>query len=81
MDATCFFYLFQCACKGRCVNKQCKCRKGKLACGENCQCDHEKCRNMDVQVPAEVSYLIIFSRLHVTSIYVTHCFVQQHPNK
>uniref|UniRef100_A0A671TPQ1 Kinesin family member 4 n=1 Tax=Sparus aurata TaxID=8175 RepID=A0A671TPQ1_SPAAU len=38
-----------CACKGRCVNKQCKCRKGKLACGENCQCDHEKCRNMDVQ--------------------------------
>uniref|UniRef100_A0A671TPU8 Kinesin family member 4 n=1 Tax=Sparus aurata TaxID=8175 RepID=A0A671TPU8_SPAAU len=35
----------------RCVNKQCKCRKGKLACGENCQCDHEKCRNMDVQVP------------------------------
>ncbi|XP_036976300.1 kinesin family member 4 [Acanthopagrus latus] len=44
---------FGCACKGRCVNKQCKCRKGKLACGENCQCDHEKCRNMDVQVPAE----------------------------
>uniref|UniRef100_A0A671TPQ9 Kinesin-like protein n=1 Tax=Sparus aurata TaxID=8175 RepID=A0A671TPQ9_SPAAU len=43
----------KCACKGRCVNKQCKCRKGKLACGENCQCDHEKCRNMDVQVPAE----------------------------
>lgn len=36
---------------------------------------------MDVQVPVEVSYLIIFSRLHVTYIYVTHCFVQQHPNK
>uniref|UniRef100_A0A673B576 Chromosome-associated kinesin KIF4-like n=1 Tax=Sphaeramia orbicularis TaxID=375764 RepID=A0A673B576_9TELE len=36
-----------CACKGRCSNKLCRCRKGKLTCGENCQCDHEKCRNMD----------------------------------
>lgn len=36
-----------CACKGRCSNKQCRCRKGKMTCGENCQCDHEKCRNMD----------------------------------
>ncbi|CAG01575.1 unnamed protein product, partial [Tetraodon nigroviridis] len=35
-----------CACKGRCVNKQCRCRKGKMTCGENCQCDHEKCRNI-----------------------------------
>uniref|UniRef100_A0A669DHF0 Kinesin family member 4 n=1 Tax=Oreochromis niloticus TaxID=8128 RepID=A0A669DHF0_ORENI len=43
-----------CACKGRCSNKQCRCRKGKMTCGENCQCDHEKCRNMDNQVPAEV---------------------------
>uniref|UniRef100_A0A671TR98 Kinesin family member 4 n=1 Tax=Sparus aurata TaxID=8175 RepID=A0A671TR98_SPAAU len=62
------FFLGQvkCACKGRCVNKQCKCRKGKLACGENCQCDHEKCRNMDVQVPAEVSYLIIFNPASVS---------------
>ncbi|XP_071316342.1 kinesin family member 4 [Trachinotus anak] len=42
-----------CACKGRCSNKQCRCRKGKMTCGENCQCDHEKCRNMDNQVPAE----------------------------
>ncbi|XP_070773569.1 kinesin family member 4 isoform X2 [Enoplosus armatus] len=42
-----------CACKGRCGNKQCRCRKGKMTCGENCQCDHEKCRNMDNQVPAE----------------------------
>ncbi|XP_017267971.1 kinesin family member 4 isoform X2 [Kryptolebias marmoratus] len=40
-----------CACKGRCSNKQCRCRKGKLACGENCQCDHERCRNMDNQEP------------------------------
>uniref|UniRef100_A0A672IF75 Kinesin family member 4 n=1 Tax=Salarias fasciatus TaxID=181472 RepID=A0A672IF75_SALFA len=39
-----------CACKGRCSNKQCRCRKGKLTCGENCQCDHEKCRNMETQV-------------------------------
>ncbi|XP_061596036.1 kinesin family member 4 [Cololabis saira] len=42
-----------CACKGRCGNKQCRCRKGKMTCGENCQCDHEKCRNMDSQAPAE----------------------------
>uniref|UniRef100_A0AAQ5ZCN2 Kinesin motor domain-containing protein n=1 Tax=Amphiprion ocellaris TaxID=80972 RepID=A0AAQ5ZCN2_AMPOC len=40
-----------CACKGRCGNKQCRCRKGKMTCGENCQCDHEKCRNMDNLVP------------------------------
>ncbi|XP_068585628.1 kinesin family member 4 [Cebidichthys violaceus] len=42
-----------CACKGRCSNKQCRCRKGKMTCGENCQCDHDKCRNMDNQVLAE----------------------------
>ncbi|XP_055004481.1 LOW QUALITY PROTEIN: kinesin family member 4 [Boleophthalmus pectinirostris] len=36
-----------CSCKGRCGNRLCKCRKGKMTCGENCQCDHEKCRNMD----------------------------------
>uniref|UniRef100_A0A7N6B8T2 Kinesin motor domain-containing protein n=1 Tax=Anabas testudineus TaxID=64144 RepID=A0A7N6B8T2_ANATE len=40
-----------CACKGRCSNKQCRCRKGKMTCGENCQCDHDKCRNMETQVP------------------------------
>ncbi|XP_029956848.1 kinesin family member 4 [Salarias fasciatus] len=46
-----------CACKGRCSNKQCRCRKGKLTCGENCQCDHEKCRNMETQAPIqEVSH-------------------------
>lgn len=36
-----------CSCKGRCSNRLCRCRKGKTTCGENCQCDHEKCRNMD----------------------------------
>ncbi|XP_072518024.1 kinesin family member 4 [Salminus brasiliensis] len=36
-----------CACKGRCVNKLCRCRKGRMTCGENCLCDHEKCRNME----------------------------------
>ncbi|KAG9351983.1 hypothetical protein JZ751_023234 [Albula glossodonta] len=41
-----------CACKGRCGNKMCRCRKGKMTCGENCLCDHEKCRNMDVAVPS-----------------------------
>uniref|UniRef100_A0A7N6BS51 Kinesin motor domain-containing protein n=1 Tax=Anabas testudineus TaxID=64144 RepID=A0A7N6BS51_ANATE len=45
----------KCACKGRCSNKQCRCRKGKMTCGENCQCDHDKCRNMETQVPAEVA--------------------------
>uniref|UniRef100_A0A7N6C1L0 Kinesin-like protein n=1 Tax=Anabas testudineus TaxID=64144 RepID=A0A7N6C1L0_ANATE len=47
----------KCACKGRCSNKQCRCRKGKMTCGENCQCDHDKCRNMETQVPAEVGRL------------------------
>ncbi|MED6280881.1 hypothetical protein CHARACLAT_015599, partial [Characodon lateralis] len=42
-----------CACKGRCSNKQCRCRKGKMTCGENCQCDRERCRNLDNQVTAE----------------------------
>ncbi|XP_031713116.1 kinesin family member 4 [Anarrhichthys ocellatus] len=52
-----------CACKGRCGNKQCRCRKGKLTCGENCQCDHEKCRNMDNQVLAgDVSQTEIISK-------------------
>uniref|UniRef100_A0AAY5F3C9 Kinesin motor domain-containing protein n=1 Tax=Electrophorus electricus TaxID=8005 RepID=A0AAY5F3C9_ELEEL len=37
----------QCACKGRCINKLCSCRKGKMTCGENCLCDHDKCRNME----------------------------------
>uniref|UniRef100_A0A8B9L8A5 Chromosome-associated kinesin KIF4 n=1 Tax=Astyanax mexicanus TaxID=7994 RepID=A0A8B9L8A5_ASTMX len=36
-----------CACKGRCINKMCRCRKGRMTCGENCLCDHEKCRNME----------------------------------
>lgn len=36
-----------CSCKGRCSNRLCRCRKGKMTCGENCQCDHEKCRNME----------------------------------
>uniref|UniRef100_A0A7N6BDJ3 Kinesin motor domain-containing protein n=1 Tax=Anabas testudineus TaxID=64144 RepID=A0A7N6BDJ3_ANATE len=51
------YNLFTCACKGRCSNKQCRCRKGKMTCGENCQCDHDKCRNMETQVPAEVGRL------------------------
>ncbi|KAK1883194.1 Chromosome-associated kinesin KIF4 [Dissostichus eleginoides] len=25
-----------CACKGRCSNRLCRCRKGKMSCGENC---------------------------------------------
>ncbi|XP_068187205.1 kinesin family member 4 [Antennarius striatus] len=42
-----------CACRGRCINKQCRCRKGKMACGENCSCDQVKCRNMEKLMPAE----------------------------
>ncbi|XP_034033551.1 kinesin family member 4 [Thalassophryne amazonica] len=37
-----------CACKGRCSNKLCPCRKGKAACGENCKCNREKCRNQEL---------------------------------
>uniref|UniRef100_A0A3Q2Z7Z8 Kinesin family member 4 n=1 Tax=Hippocampus comes TaxID=109280 RepID=A0A3Q2Z7Z8_HIPCM len=29
-----------CSCKGCCSNKHCRCRKGKMTCSENCQCDH-----------------------------------------
>ncbi|XP_056140948.1 kinesin family member 4 [Lampris incognitus] len=42
-----------CACKGRCSNKLCRCRKGKMTCGENCQCDHEKCRNLETDMSIE----------------------------
>ncbi|XP_058039809.1 chromosome-associated kinesin KIF4A [Ahaetulla prasina] len=36
-----------CTCRGRCGNKQCGCRKQKLACSEDCRCEAEKCRNRD----------------------------------
>ncbi|MEQ2168338.1 hypothetical protein GOODEAATRI_013311, partial [Goodea atripinnis] len=45
---------------GRCSNKQCRCRKGKMTCGENCQCDHERCRNLDNQVTAEFGSVHLF---------------------
>ncbi|XP_069749139.1 kinesin family member 4 isoform X2 [Narcine bancroftii] len=34
-----------CSCKGRCANKQCKCRKNKLDCGEHCKCISNQCHN------------------------------------
>ncbi|XP_078067560.1 kinesin family member 4 isoform X1 [Mustelus asterias] len=34
-----------CCCKGRCANKQCKCRKNKLDCGEHCKCVAKHCHN------------------------------------
>uniref|UniRef100_A0AAR2M5V4 Kinesin motor domain-containing protein n=1 Tax=Pygocentrus nattereri TaxID=42514 RepID=A0AAR2M5V4_PYGNA len=40
---------------GRCVNKLCRCRKGRLTCGENCLCDHEKCRNMENRDMTEIN--------------------------
>uniref|UniRef100_A0A4W3I567 Kinesin family member 4B n=1 Tax=Callorhinchus milii TaxID=7868 RepID=A0A4W3I567_CALMI len=40
-----------CSCKGRCANKQCKCRKQRADCGEHCKCDAEHCRNPDYISP------------------------------
>ncbi|XP_067853165.1 kinesin family member 4 [Heptranchias perlo] len=34
-----------CSCKGRCANKQCKCRKNKLDCGDHCKCNANQCHN------------------------------------
>ncbi|KAM3822618.1 chromosome-associated kinesin KIF4A [Vipera latastei] len=36
-----------CTCRGLCGNKQCGCRKNKLACSEDCRCEGEKCRNRE----------------------------------
>ncbi|XP_061445755.1 chromosome-associated kinesin KIF4-like [Rhineura floridana] len=36
-----------CTCKGRCGNRQCGCRKQKLACSEDCRCEFGKCRNRE----------------------------------
>ncbi|XP_034262464.1 chromosome-associated kinesin KIF4A [Pantherophis guttatus] len=36
-----------CTCRGRCGNKQCGCRKQKLACSEDCRCETEMCRNRE----------------------------------
>ncbi|XP_076850877.1 kinesin family member 4 [Brachyhypopomus gauderio] len=44
-----------CACKGRCINKLCSCRKGKMTCGQNCLCDHDRCRNMESGDGADVA--------------------------
>ncbi|MGH0152632.1 UNVERIFIED_CONTAM: hypothetical protein FKN15_053029 [Acipenser sinensis] len=44
-----------CSCKGFCGNKLCRCRKGKLGCGENCHCDPAKCRNMELSTSVDVS--------------------------
>ncbi|KAI5096917.1 kinesin family member 4 [Silurus meridionalis] len=55
-----------CACKGRCVNKLCRCRKGRLTCGENCLCDHEKCRNMDNRTSMDFAEINEASKNSVT---------------
>lgn len=44
-----------CACKGHCINKLCRCRKRQITCGENCICDHEKCRNMENHASGSVT--------------------------
>ncbi|XP_063157696.1 chromosome-associated kinesin KIF4A isoform X2 [Candoia aspera] len=36
-----------CTCRGHCRNKQCGCRKQKLACSQDCRCEAEKCQNRD----------------------------------
>ncbi|XP_057677097.1 kinesin family member 4 [Corythoichthys intestinalis] len=42
-----------CCCKGSCINNHCRCRKGKMTCSENCQCDHQKCQNTDERFATE----------------------------
>ncbi|XP_029463115.1 chromosome-associated kinesin KIF4A isoform X2 [Rhinatrema bivittatum] len=37
----------KCSCKGRCANKLCGCRKQKMGCSEDCNCDPAKCRNRE----------------------------------
>ncbi|XP_072451302.1 kinesin family member 4 isoform X3 [Chiloscyllium punctatum] len=34
-----------CSCKGRCANKQCKCRKNRMDCGDHCKCIANHCHN------------------------------------
>lgn len=34
-----------CSCKGRCANRQCKCRKNKSDCGDHCKCVAGQCHN------------------------------------
>uniref|UniRef100_A0A4W4H530 Kinesin motor domain-containing protein n=1 Tax=Electrophorus electricus TaxID=8005 RepID=A0A4W4H530_ELEEL len=58
----------QCACKGRCINKLCSCRKGKMTCGENCLCDHDKCRNMES--PGSVVRMRSHSYLEVQQFFI-----------
>uniref|UniRef100_A0AAY5EZ47 Kinesin motor domain-containing protein n=1 Tax=Electrophorus electricus TaxID=8005 RepID=A0AAY5EZ47_ELEEL len=58
----------QCACKGRCINKLCSCRKGKMTCGENCLCDHDKCRNMES--PGSVVRMRSHSYLEVQQFFM-----------
>uniref|UniRef100_A0A8C8H6R4 Kinesin motor domain-containing protein n=1 Tax=Oncorhynchus tshawytscha TaxID=74940 RepID=A0A8C8H6R4_ONCTS len=61
----------KCACKGRCGNKLCRCRKGKLTCGENCKCDHEKCRNIGNQrsstVSSKIPYVLVRKTVSVSA--------------
>uniref|UniRef100_A0A8C8H828 Kinesin motor domain-containing protein n=1 Tax=Oncorhynchus tshawytscha TaxID=74940 RepID=A0A8C8H828_ONCTS len=59
----------KCACKGRCGNKLCRCRKGKLTCGENCKCDHEKCRNIGNQRSSTVSSKIPYVVFYIGSLH------------
>ncbi|KAL3042316.1 hypothetical protein OYC64_020289 [Pagothenia borchgrevinki] len=57
-----------CACKGRCSNRLCRCRKGKISCGENCQCDREKCRNMDPEDRSQADSVPKHSLQDTTSV-------------
>uniref|UniRef100_A0A8C7KPH2 Kinesin family member 4 n=1 Tax=Oncorhynchus kisutch TaxID=8019 RepID=A0A8C7KPH2_ONCKI len=61
----------KCACKGRCGNKLCRCRKGKMTCGENCKCDHEKCRNIGNQrsstVSSKIPYVLVRKTVSVSA--------------
>uniref|UniRef100_A0A8C7VW97 Kinesin family member 4 n=1 Tax=Oncorhynchus mykiss TaxID=8022 RepID=A0A8C7VW97_ONCMY len=61
----------KCACKGRCGNKLCRCRKGKMTCADNCKCDHEKCRNIGNQrsstVSSKIPYVLVRKTVSVSA--------------
>ncbi|XP_039945926.1 chromosome-associated kinesin KIF4A [Hirundo rustica] len=47
--------LMGCSCKGRCGNRQCGCRRQKLACTNGCSCIATTCRNRDQGLETTIS--------------------------
>uniref|UniRef100_A0A4W3IDY8 Kinesin family member 4B n=1 Tax=Callorhinchus milii TaxID=7868 RepID=A0A4W3IDY8_CALMI len=69
-------FSLQCSCKGRCANKQCKCRKQRADCGEHCKCDAEHCRN---RISSVSLWRLSLCSGHVTSS-LCHCVTQSLSN-